>query len=203
MKKTAVLYVHGRGGSGAECEHYRPLFPGCEVFGLDYKAQVPWEAGAEIRKAAEGLRAGHEGLILAANSIGAFFAMNSGADALIREAFFISPIVDMEGLILRMMAMANVTEAELRDRGVIPTDFGEELSWEYLSWVRQHPAAWTAPTHILYGSCDNLTPFEVIRSFAERHGADLAVMEGGEHWFHTAEQLRFLDDWIKNTGVVK
>jgi len=21
-------------------------------------------------------------------------------------------------------------------------------------------------------------------------------MDGGEHWFHTEEQMRFLDDWI-------
>jgi hypothetical protein len=25
--KNAVLYVHGKGGSATECEHYRPLFP--------------------------------------------------------------------------------------------------------------------------------------------------------------------------------
>jgi len=24
----------------------------------------------------------------------------------------------------------------------------------------------------------------------------VTVMEGGEHWFHTAEQMAFLDDWI-------
>jgi hypothetical protein len=23
------------------------------------------------------------------------------------------------------------------------------------------------------------------------------VMEEGEHWFHTDEQMRFLDNWIK------
>ena len=28
--------------------------------------------------------------------------------------------------------------------------------------------------------------------------ADLTVMPGGEHWFHTDEQLRFLDDCILN-----
>jgi hypothetical protein len=31
-----------------------------------------------------------------------------------------------------MMNWANVTEAELEHRKIIPTDFGEELSWEYL-----------------------------------------------------------------------
>ena len=25
----------------------------------------------------------------------------------------------------------------------------------------------------------------------------VAVMEGGEHWFHTEEQLAFLDGWVK------
>ena len=33
--KDAVLYIHGKGGSAAECEHYRPLFPDFEVIGLD------------------------------------------------------------------------------------------------------------------------------------------------------------------------
>ena len=62
--KNAVFYIHGKGGSGAECEHYRPLFPGCEVFGLDYQTFTPWETGAEIRAAVEKLKTGHENIIL-------------------------------------------------------------------------------------------------------------------------------------------
>ncbi len=30
-----VLYIHGKGGSAGESEHYKPLFPECEVIGLD------------------------------------------------------------------------------------------------------------------------------------------------------------------------
>ena len=26
----------------------------------------------------------------------------------------------------------------------------------------------------------------------------LTVTESGEHWFHTEEQMRFLDDWIRS-----
>ena len=33
--------------------------------------------------------------------------------------------------------------------------------------------------------------------FAEEHRAGLTVMPGGEHWFHTPEQMQFLDDWMK------
>ena len=39
-----VVYVHGKGGSAQEAEHYKALFPNCEVIGFDYHAQSPWEA---------------------------------------------------------------------------------------------------------------------------------------------------------------
>ena len=199
--KDLVLYIHGKGGSGAECERYRPLFPDRQVLGLDYRSSTPWEAGAEIRAAVERLKAEYESILLIANSIGAFFSMYAGIDRLIRKACFISPIVDMETLICDWLRRAKVTEAELRTKGVIPTGFGEDLSWEYLCYVRSHPMGWDVPTRILYGERDSLTAYETIRAFAETHGAALTVMEKGEHWFHTEEQMRFLDDWLLQCEV--
>ena len=195
---SAVLYIHGKGGSAAECEHYRPLFPGCEVTGLDYRHSTPWEAGPEIYAAAEALRRRHGSITLVANSIGAYFSLHAGLNGLVREALFISPIVDMEGLIGRMLGWAGVSERELEARGRIAAAFGEDLRWDYLCYVREHPVDWRVPTRILYGSRDELTPPEAVRRFAAEHGAALTVMEGGEHWFHTPEQLRFLDAWIRN-----
>ena len=194
---SAVLYIHGKGGSAAESERYKPLFPDSTVVGLDYKATTPWEAGREIRAAAEALHAAHGSVTLLANSIGAFFSMSAGVDALIGRAFFISPIVDMERLIRGMMAQAHVSEAELEARGEIATAGGEMLSWEYLCYVRSHPVRWQVPTAILCGANDALTPLAVMRDFAARHGASLTIMEDGEHWFHTAAQLRFVDDWLR------
>ncbi len=194
-----VLYIHGKGGSADEAAHYAPLFPGRRVLGLDYRGATPWEAGAEVRAALEKLNAEYDRVTLIANSIGAYFSMHAGIDGRIERAYFISPIVDMEGLILGMLARAGATEAELRDRGTIPTDFGEDLSWEDLSFVRAHPIRWAAPTDILYGEFDALTPREAVEAFAKAHHAGLTVMPGGEHWFHTDEQLRFLDDWIRKT----
>ncbi len=196
MKQTAILYIHGKNGSAAECEHYKPLFPECEVIGLDYQTFTPWETGAEIRFAVDKLKSEYDNIILIANSIGAFFSMNAGIDPVIKKAYFISPIVDMERLIADMVAWANVTEDELKEKGIIHTSFGEDLSWEYLSYVREHPFKWNTPTAILYGIKDNLTSFETISAFAEKHNAKLTVMENGEHWFHTEEQMQFLDDWI-------
>ena len=191
-----VLYTHGKGGSAGESEHYKPLFPECEVIGLDYRTFTPWETGEEIREAVTKLNDEYDSIILIANSIGAFFSMNAGIDVMIRCAYLISPVVDMEKLILNMMSWANVTEKELKEKSVIHTSFGEDLSWEYLCYVREHPASWTVPTRILYGSRDNLTSYETISVFTKTHGAELTVMEEGEHWFHTDEQMRFLDNWI-------
>ena len=196
MKQTAILYIHGKNGSAAECEHYKPLFPECEVIGLDYQTFTPWETGAEIRFAIEILKSEYDNIILIANSIGAFFSMNAGIDSKIEKAYFMSPIVDMERLITDMMAWANVTEDELKKKGIIHTSFSEDLSWKYLCYVREHPIKWNTPTAILYGSKNNLTSYETIAAFAENHNAKLTVMENGEHWFHTEEQMRFLDDWI-------
>ena len=191
-----VLYIHGKGGCAGESEHYKPLFPECEVIGLDYQTFTPWETGKEIREAVTKLNDEYDSITLIANSIGAFFSMNAGINTMIRCAYFISPVVDMEQLILNMMSWAGVTEKELEEKGVIPTTFGEDLSLNYLCYVREHPVCWTVPTRILYGSQDNLTSYETIAAFAKTHGAELTVMEEGEHWFHTEEQMRFLDNWI-------
>ena len=123
--------------------------------------------------------------------------MNALSDKQIEKAYFISPIVNMEKLIEDMMLWANVSETQLHEKGVIETAFGQTLSWEYLAYVRSHQIDWTAPTHILYGSKDNLTSLETISEFANRTDATLTVMENGEHWFHTAEQMKFLDKWIE------
>ena len=112
------------------------------------------------------------------------------------RVFFISPITDMEKLITDMITWAGTTEEELREKKEIPTAFGETLSWEYLSYVRSRPCVWDRPAEILYGENDGLTSFQAISAFAERTGSRLTVMKGGEHWFHTAEQLAFLDSWI-------
>lgn len=194
-----VIYVHGKGGSADEADHYKPFFPGCEVVGFDYRSQTPWEAREEFPAFFAQRRAKCDTLTLIANSIGAFFAMSALTSQHVDNALFISPVVDMERLIGDMMAMANVTEEELRVRKEIPTGFGETLSWDWLCDVRRHPLQWSVPTSILYGEHDILTSFSTMSAFAARIGAPLAVMPGGEHWFHTPEQMQFLDRWVEKT----
>ena len=194
--KQAVLYIHGKGGSAAESAHYIPLFPQFEVIGLEYAGATPWEAGRQIHDAAEELKSRYERIILIANSIGAFFAVNAEIEDMVDKAYLISPVADMERLILNMMNMQKISEEELKEKGVIASAYGDDLSWEYLSYVRAHPLKWNVNSEILYGENDSLTPFETMQAFAKDHSAGLTVMKGGEHWFHTEEQMNFLDQWI-------
>lgn len=196
MKK--IIYVHGKGGSADEAEHYKKLFPQSEVIGFDYKSNTPWAAKEEFARFFSEQKKDGDRALLIANSIGAFFSMMSLSADDVDGALFISPIVDMERLITDMMKWAGVTEDELRTEKSIATAFGETLSWEYLCYVREHPVGWRVPTHILYGENDSLTSFDTISGFSKKTGAPLAVMPGGEHWFHTEEQMRFLDRWVKS-----
>ena len=212
MKNTLIIYVHGKGGTACEAEHYKKLFADCDVAGFDYKSTTPWDFKNEFFNWTEEKFGDYKNVILVANSIGAYFSMNAisqidaetGGDKngqnkiteTIGRAFFISPIVNMEKLICNMMAWAGVTEAQLEEKKTISTDFGENLSWEYLTYVRKNPIQWKIPTEILYGENDNLTSFETVSEFAHTNNANLTVMSNGEHWFHTDEQMKFLDVWI-------
>ena len=191
-----VVYVHGKGGSADEALRYKPLFPEHDVVGFDYRARTPWEAQVEFPAVIGPLLGKHGPAVLIANSIGAYFAMHALDGCRFSKAFLISPVVDMEKLILDMMVPAGITEAELQKEKEIRTPSGETLSWDYLCWARAHPVRWNNPAEILYGEKDPITSFATISAFAERIGAGLTVMRGGEHWFHTGAQMKFLDKWM-------
>ena len=193
----AVLYIHGKGGNAGEAEHYRTFFPGRDVYGFDYKAENPWDAKKEFSDKVAELAENYDRIILIAASIGAYFTMNSGICKYIDKAYFISPIVNMERLIMDMINWAGTSESELEKRKIIPVDFGDDLSWDYLQYVRSYKIRWDVPTEILYGSADHLQSMDTIQEFVTKISAKLTIMEGGEHWFHTDEQMSFLDQWLQ------
>jgi len=195
---SLIIYIHGKGGSAAEAEHYKPLFPRDTVIGFDYKSETPWEAQKEFSEYFDSVSTGFEKVFLIANSIGAYFSLCSLGEKKTDKAFFVSPIVNMKKLIRDMMTWANVTENELKEKKEIPTAFGETLSWEYFEWVRNNPFQWNIPTDILYGEKDNLQSIDTVNAFAEKFGAKVTVMKNGEHWFHTDEQMAFLDQWMQS-----
>ena len=196
--KNAVIYVHGKGGNAEEFNHYKQFFDdNFEIIGFDYKSLNPWDAKIEFINYFNTIISKYNKIYLIANSIGAYFSLISLTDMPIEKAMLISPIIDMESIILNMMKCENITEDKLMSEKEIETSFGESLSWEYLSYVRKNTIHWDIPTNILFADNDNMTSVDTMTNFANKINANLTTMKGGEHWFHTDEQMKFLDNWFK------
>ena len=196
--KNVVIYIHGKYGTVEEAEYYKKFFNEADIIGFEYTSEYPWDFQKEFSNFIENIYAKYKKISIIANSIGAYFTMLSLTNKNIEKAFFISPIVDMEKLITDMMVSENITEEELYKKKEIKTSFGEILSWDYLTFVRKNSIEWNIPTYILYGENDDLTSYETILNFTNKSKANLTIMKGGEHWFHTDEQIEFLNNWIKN-----
>ena len=195
--KNAVIYIHGKGGNSAEAEHYKKFFNDeYKIIGFDYKSVFPWDVKIEFSKFFDSITRNCDDIYLIANSLGAYYSMIALSDKKIKKAMFISPIVDMEKVILNLMSMSNVSEEELYNKKEISTSFGETLSWDYLTYVRNNPIEWNVPTDILYAENDFLTSLETMTNFANKTNSSLTIMKNGEHYFHTEEQMNFLDNWF-------
>ena len=118
--KNAVVYIHGKGGSAEKALYYKKFFnDDYELLGFNYKSELPWQAGEEFQNYFDSIIPNYNEILLIANSIGAYFSMLSLSEKPIKKALFVSPIVDMENIILHMMKRAKVSEEELRIKKVI------------------------------------------------------------------------------------
>ncbi|AWI03063.1 alpha/beta hydrolase [Clostridium drakei] len=135
---------------------------------------------------------------LFACSMGAYFSLLSYKEDSLKQSLFLSPVVNMELVINNMMTWFNVSENRLKKEKEIPTPIGQKLYWDYYCYVKEHPIVdWNKETSILYGSEDDICKFDVISNFAKAFHCDLQVMEHGEHYFHTEEQLQYFRQWAK------
>ena len=204
------LYIHGKMGRKEEAARIAEIVcpKGYQVLSIDLpghgertgemKRFVPWEVVPELQAVCGFAWQRWEKISLYANSIGAYFSLLALRDAKLEKSLFVSPILDMEKLIRDMMDWAGVTQEQLQQAGEIPTAFGETLSWSYLTYAAEHRITeWDSPTAILYAGHDHLTARETVDAFAKRFGCTVTVMENGEHWFHTEEQLAVLDAWLR------
>lgn len=204
------LYIHGKMSRKEEAARFAEIVcpKGYQVLSIDLPGHgertgemerfVPWEVAPELQAVYGFARRRWKKISLYANSIGAYFSLLAFQEAKPEKSLFVSPILDMEKLIRDMMGWAGVTEEQLQEAGEIPTAFGETLSWEYLNYAVEHRITRRdSPTAILYAGQDHLTAWETVADFARRFGCAVTVMENGEHWFHTEEQLAVLDAWIR------
>ena len=201
------LFVHGQGGSKEEAVAFARLAcpMGWQVLGIDLPQHGerrdaatfdPWHAVPELREVIKYAKAEHSSIALRANSIGCYFSLLAFAGEELEQCLLVSPLVDMERMIGNLMGYAGVSEERLKAEKVIPTSFGPTLSWEYLTYAREHRIeAWSAPTKILHAENDEQVDTDTMDAFAKRFGFDVTVMPGGEHWFHTPEELAVLNSW--------
>ena len=187
--RKVYLYVHGKNGCKEEAERFAQT--ACSA-GWQL---LPWAVVPEIQAVYARMQPVWPHIRLYGVSIGAWLAMQALRAEKPEKALFVSPVVDMETLILSMMQGAHVTEEQLKAAGEIPTEMGETLSWPYLCWVREHPLQWHTPTQVLYGDKDALTSRAVMERFRQQSGAHLTILQGGEHWFHTSVQMAAVQTW--------
>ncbi|PKM71933.1 MAG: alpha/beta hydrolase [Firmicutes bacterium HGW-Firmicutes-16] len=130
-------------------------------------------------------------------SMGAYFSLLTYRDFSFRQCLFLSPILNMQRIIENMMAAFGVSKDSLEAEKEISTPIGQTLSWDYYSYVKSHPIEkWDNPTAILYGSEDDMSELDVVAGFSEKFNSSLTIMERGEHYFHTEEQLLFFSKWL-------
>ena len=208
--ENLFLYIHGKMGRKEEAAHLAELVcpKGYQVLGIDLPGHgertgemerfVPWEVVPELQTVYGFDRQRWKKIHLYANSIGAYFSLLAFREVELEKSLFVSPVLDMEKLIRDMMGWAGVTQEQLKEAGEIHTAFGETLSWKYLTYaIENQITRWDSPTAILYAGQDHLTARETVDNFAQRFGCTAMVMENGEHWFHTEEQLAVLDAWLR------
>lgn len=163
---------------------------------VDYRCTVQ-NAIHDLRIISDFVTGKWRNVSLFGNSLGAYFSLIAYRELMFNRCLFLSPILDMENLIQSMMKWFNVTEDLLREKQEIPTPMGETLSWPYYAFVRENPIVkWNNPTYILYGSNDNLTPRNIVDTFVANFHCKLDVLQNGEHYFHTEEQMEVVDKWL-------
>lgn len=135
-------------------------------------------------------------------SMGAYFSLLAYKNEEIKQCVFLSPVVNMKTIIDNMMLWSNTTEKELKEKQEVKTDFGQTLYWDYYKYVKDNPITnWNKKTYILYGNKDNMQNEDIIKNFSNNFNCDLSILDGGEHYFHTEEQLKFYKEWLSKVII--
>jgi len=130
-------------------------------------------------------------------SIGAYFELLTFTDIQIENAWFLSPITDMERIIHNLMDYCHINEKEFQKKVNVDNDI-EPLYYPYYEYVKAHPIrSWNHKTYILRGENDTMSEYNYVKRFADTFNCELTTQQGGEHWFHTDSELDYFKNWIK------
>ena len=180
--EKVFLFVHGLHGQKEEALAFAEVAvpKGYQVLGIDLPVErKPWEVLPLLNEVCDYLYLHWQSVSVRANSIGSWFAMLALQGKKVSQALFVSPLLDMKRFIENQPSRED----------------------DYYGWVMNNPITqWDAPTYILRPDVDLVVSEAVSRDFLNQHKCQLTIMSGGEHWFHTPEQLAFLKAW--EDGIV-
>lgn len=152
---------------------------------------------ADLKQIIEYAKLNYKEINIWACSMGAYFSLLAYKDENINQCIFLSPVVNMKIIIDNLMLWSNTTEENLKEKEEIKTDFGQTLYWDYYQYVKENPiTTWNKNTCILYGNKDNMQEQNLIQDFSNKFNCKLSVLENGEHYFHTEEQLNYYRNWL-------
>ena len=188
--KKVFLFVHGLHGYKEEALAFAKVAVpmGYQVLGIDIPVErKPWEVLPMLSDVCDYLYKNWPSVSIRANSIGVWFSLLAFQGKEVEKALFVSPILDMKKFIELMPQRED----------------------DYYKWVINHPIThWDASTSILCPEVDMVLAWQATggravsevlgRDFIRQHQCQVTIMPGGEHWFHTPEQLAFLKAWEKN-----
>ena len=127
--RKVYLYVHGKNGCKEEAERFAntACAAGWQVLAIDLPEHgarrdrpeqlLPWAVVPEIQAVYARMQPVWPHIRLYGVSIGAWLAMQALRAEKLEKALLVSPVVDMETLILSMMQGAHVTEEQLKGDG--------------------------------------------------------------------------------------
>jgi len=204
------LYIHGRHSRKEEAEQFANIAVKSDYQVLSFdlpehgeRANEQYPCSAQngvhdLKEIYSFVKNKYNNISLYACSLGAYFSLLAFQNVTFNRCLLLSPILDMERLIQNMMNWSGISEEELKKRREYETSFGETLSWDYYEYVRNNQVIkWNSPTFILYGENDNLTEKNILDSFSEKYHCTVDIMPNGEHYFHTEEQLNYLENWLE------
>lgn len=162
----------------------------------DIKCKV-WDCVRELNLIMNYVKQNWNNISLFACSMGAYFSLLAYKDDFIKQSLFISPVLNMKRIIDNMMLWFDIDEEYLKSKQIVKTPIGQNLYWDYYCYVKDNPIdKWNIPTNILYGLKDDLCESDIVFKFVKRFNCNITVMNKGEHYFHTQEQLKFFKQWV-------
>lgn len=135
-------------------------------------------------------------------SMGAYFSLQAYENGHLVQSLLLSPVVDMERIIRKMMRTYNITPERLQEERVVETGAGQMMYWDDYGYVVEHPIqTWNIPTAILHGAEDELSELETIADFCNQFHCQLETLPQSGHYFHTPGQLSAFSAWLGKTII--